>query len=90
MPKEYLEWVSAYLGTRHIELGYRLFDGLPEYDSEGMWDVPEAVELKVTFNNVIFLAELALGWVGVGTFKGKPIVLEQNASPLIVYYPAEQ
>ena len=89
-PKEYLEFIANYLQTEDIEMSYDLFKGDPKYDDEEMWEVPTHFKPWLSSEKVVLYRDnkrdLSLGRLLFGTYKDKKVVIEQNASPLQIYW----
>ena len=89
-PKEYLEFIVSYLQTENIETSYDLFKEDPKYNNEEMWEIPIHFKPWLSSEKVVLCRDnkrdLSLGRLLFGTYKDKKVVIEQNASPLQIYW----
>jgi hypothetical protein len=83
----YQNIVKSFLGCELSEISneYDIFKGSKEYDPEEMYRIPKEVQVLLTINN-LESPELSYGYVVFGIYKGRKIVFQQDASPLMVYY----
>lgn len=90
-PGIYLEFLANYLKTTNIRTDYEIFKDDINYDKDEMYQIPSGFEILLEIKDMTSTsidANLSIGWVAFGLFNSIPVVIEQNASPLIVYYPA--
>jgi hypothetical protein len=88
--KEYLELISSYLETKDIEISYDIFKEDPKYNDEEMWELPinfkpwfQSSDVVLKRNNKM---DLAVGFFAMGHYYDKKVIIEQNASPIQVYW----
>ena len=87
--EEYKQVIMGYLGVRDWEeIGHNpmKFFGV---DTDEFWsmDLPDGVTELLYLSGVASpAANFTWGLVRLCTFNGKKVVLEENASPLLVYY----
>lgn len=80
---EYYELVEAWLGGVGI-CDPTVFREESDYDSEEQWVLPKAVEVFLTAEDVTSKT-MSRGSISFCVYRDARIVVEQNASPLIVY-----
>jgi len=68
-----------------VEFGYDIFKDDPVYnDPYELWEEPEGFETLIYMGDVR-TPGLSVGCISFGTWKGRRIIMEQNASPFAVY-----
>lgn len=88
---EYTQIILNYLEVKdikEIDVGYEIFEDSKDYNVEEMWVVPREIEIVLEFKNME-CPGFTWGWVALCKYKSKKVILEQNASPLMVYYKRE-
>lgn len=88
--REYLDFISKYLETEEVETSYEIFKNDPNYNEEEMWTLPLHFKPWLWSDEVILKREndcdLSLGLLTLGYYGDKKVVIEQNASPIQVYW----
>lgn len=88
--EEYLELISLYLETKDIETSYDIFKDDPKYNDEEMWGLPTNFRPWLQSRDVILYrnnkVDLDVGFFTIGYYYDKKVIIEQNASPLQVYW----
>jgi len=82
------ELILNHLGCDHtseVNIDYEIFEELTKEEKEELWAIPEGVVKEVTLENVR-VEGFTYGTIWLCNYKGKSLVIEQSASPLIVYY----
>jgi hypothetical protein len=62
-------------------------DGITEEDLEEVWTlpIPEHFDCELTMDDVK-TPDMSIGLLEFGRYNGRKVILEQNASPLMVYW----
>jgi hypothetical protein len=85
--QEYLGFITSYLGgsVEDISTDYDLFKDSAGYNEEEMWTIPKEFEEVLVIDN-LHSPTFSWGYVVFGTYKGIKVIIEQNASPILVYW----
>lgn len=72
-----------------LRFDYEIFmeEGVTEDDLEEVWALPfpEHFECELSMDDVV-IPGMSLGKLQFGRYNGRKVILEQNASPLMVYW----
>lgn len=84
---EYLGFITSYLGcsVENISTDYGLFKDSVDYNEEEMWTIPEEFEEVLVIDH-LHCPTFTWGYVAFGIYKGIKVIIEQNASPILVYW----
>jgi hypothetical protein len=85
----YLEIIANYLDSKEINISYSIFKGSSSYDDEEMWQIPKEFVCLYNIPNLTICSQgkcLNIGSVYFGVYNNKKVVIEQNASPIQVYW----
>lgn len=87
---EYMQIILGFLGctVEEIAIGYEIFKDAPEFDEEEMWCIPKGIEILLQIDH-LHCPTFTWGHVTLASYKGAKVVIEQNASPLMLYWKSK-
>jgi hypothetical protein len=84
---EYMKIILGFLecDAEEVSIGYEIFRGLQEFNDEEIWDIPSEVEVLLEIEH-LHSKTFSWGTVTLGVCRKRKVVIEQNASPLMLYW----
>jgi len=84
---EYMGFITSFLNCtiEEIDTEFDLFEDSEEYDPEEMYLIPSEFETLIEIDH-LHSPTFSWGYVVFGIYKGTRVVIEQNASPLAIYF----
>ena len=85
--EEYMDIIKGYLKCEEHEIStdFDIFKDSLDYDEDEMWEIPREAEQVLSVDNLT-CSTFTWGAITFCKYKGKRVVIEQNASPILVYW----
>jgi len=84
---EYMGFITSFLNCaiEEVDTDFDLFKNSKEYDPEEMYLIPSELEVLLEIDH-LYSPDFSWGHIVFGIYEGTRVVIEQNASPLAIYF----